>query len=404
MEVCIIQGTDRIRKPPTSIIVRAGSTRSLIMNTRKKSDPVGAVSKKSLEEHSDETAHCCSKSSDLDAFSIPSKATAPTTEPITPTPPTSDVNSLALSASKKTERKRQSFSATGSWAKEIYATLPESVASELARKTTERSENNLKKSPFLNAHRDDLDKVPGFYMDEDFFRGDLLGEGGFAAVYDIRLIDADKRIPDHTPNQEYVVKHLSVRLAKDGDSKRKKLQLGAKDMVMESHFLASLDHPNILKLKGTSGDGISSFSTLQRTDAYFMILPKLTCTLEDKMSLWKRIYPVESYKEMRRSLPSLEGSNSTIESKDEHPHHDSFLRHVGLKPKMWMARRKYRRELKEEHRHQEQIFLCSRLQMIVDLLKALEYLHKRRIMHRGEFTLSVFTSLWQRTEASTQGH
>ena len=265
-----------------------------------------------------------------------------------------------------------------------YTILEPEWMGDLVSRTTTRVQNSLSRSPYIERHQNALLKeTPVFTVDEDFRRGSLLGEGGFASVYDITLLGPE-RIDGHTSSSEYVVKHLSARLGIDhstnSKNKYKKLHLGAKDLVIEAHLLAALDHRNILKLKGCPEGGLSSFSKLCRTDAYFLILPKLTCTLADRISQWKRNPDQHSSAIISTPLsvqePPLESAESPpLPIKKDRIHFS------------WTARIRQHREYKEARRQQDHTSFCERLQIIVDLLKALEYLHARRIMHRGEFKL-----------------
>jgi serine/threonine protein kinase len=54
----------------------------------------------------------------------------------------------------------------------------------------------------------------------------------------------------------------------------------------EAKFLASLEHPNIIKLRGMAAAGTSGFATMQER-GYFLLLDRLQCTLEDKIDLWR---------------------------------------------------------------------------------------------------------------------
>ncbi|KAL7532790.1 hypothetical protein ACHAXR_004850 [Thalassiosira sp. AJA248-18] len=58
--------------------------------------------------------------------------------------------------------------------------------------------------------------------------------------------------------------------------------IGVEDLVHETAILASLDHPNIVKLHGRA---ISNSSRL--SDGYFILLDKLEDTLEERMGRWK---------------------------------------------------------------------------------------------------------------------
>ena len=57
-------------------------------------------------------------------------------------------------------------------------------------------------------------------------------------------------------------------------------------ILQEAKFLASLEHPNIIKLRGMAAAGTSGFATLEER-GYFLLLDRLQCTLEDKIDLWR---------------------------------------------------------------------------------------------------------------------
>jgi serine/threonine protein kinase len=50
--------------------------------------------------------------------------------------------------------------------------------------------------------------------------------------------------------------------------------------------LASLSHPNIIKLRGMAAAGTSGFATMQER-GYFLLLDRLQCTLEHKIEHWR---------------------------------------------------------------------------------------------------------------------
>ena len=58
----------------------------------------------------------------------------------------------------------------------------------------------------------------------------------------------------------------------------------------EAKFLASLSHPNIIKLRGMAAAGTSGFTTMKER-GYFLILDRLSCTLESKIEHWKEHSP-----------------------------------------------------------------------------------------------------------------
>jgi serine/threonine protein kinase len=89
-----------------------------------------------------------------------------------------------------------------------------------------------------------------------------------------------------------VVKHLNPKLAECA----RKLAVGAKDLVMESHFLSSLDHPNIIKLRGMSSAGVAGYAETGRADGFFLVFDELECTLSQRLSQWRKMEEKNSAK------------------------------------------------------------------------------------------------------------
>lgn len=50
--------------------------------------------------------------------------------------------------------------------------------------------------------------------------------------------------------------------------------------------MASLSHPNIIKLRGMAAAGTSGFATMDER-GYFLLLDRLQCTLEHKIEHWR---------------------------------------------------------------------------------------------------------------------
>lgn len=139
-------------------------------------------------------------------------------------------------------------------------------------------------------------------------RGQLLGQGGFSEVYQLAALnivardasDADDHDAEPTgahasqEAREYlaalaacsdtslVVKHLR----KDLLSNRRRFQTAAADLVTEAHFLARLDHPNIIKLRAWTASGVSSLGQGQH-DGFFLVMDQIDCTLAEKIQEWK---------------------------------------------------------------------------------------------------------------------
>lgn len=126
--------------------------------------------------------------------------------------------------------------------------------------------------------------------------GKLLGEGSFAAVYQVSLLppklsgDDDDGDAD-SPSQYYALKCLKPT-AMYGNNKRALVQ-AATDLALEATMLHHLQHENIVRLFAIK-HGIRQ-STLER--GYFFVMEQLDTTLADMIQHWK----VEQ-KEKRRTF------------------------------------------------------------------------------------------------------
>lgn len=67
----------------------------------------------------------------------------------------------------------------------------------------------------------------------------------------------------------------------------KQFLIGVEDLIHETAILASLDHPNIIKIHGRSGGSVSD--SFRLSDGYFILLDRLTDTLEDRIQRWKKL-------------------------------------------------------------------------------------------------------------------
>lgn len=256
-----------------------------------------------------------------------------------------------------------------------YVFLPSELAEDLVTRTETRFASNVAKSAFLAGQPVHLcDRVPTFSLNDNLIRGGLIASGGFASVFEAEVKE--------TGDSRYVVKHIAPKLVNTPAVKQaqntastsptaptrwyntnRKLYLALKDLVMEAHLLASLDHPNILPLCGISAGGVSSFANIKRSDAFFLVLPRLACTLEDKIDAWRHEH--------------LEFQSANV---DTVKHLSSLIPF----PPIHKRQQQEHKADTNQRRQQQQNILRERLEIIIDVLKALEYLHERRIMHRGK--------------------
>lgn len=57
------------------------------------------------------------------------------------------------------------------------------------------------------------------------------------------------------------------------------------DLAMEAQFLASIDHPNIIKLRGITYSGVSGFTN--GPQGYYLIIDMLPETLDHRIQKWR---------------------------------------------------------------------------------------------------------------------
>jgi serine/threonine protein kinase len=136
---------------------------------------------------------------------------------------------------------------------------------------------------------------------------------------------SSRRNAGKTAEREYVVKHLRRELSNNP----MQFLTAAIDLGREAHILSSIQHRNIVKLRGKSVEGVSSYASGFH-DGCFLIFDRLTDTLESRIETWS-----SKSKSLGRLLPER------------------------------------RRQL-----------LAERLKICSDIAGALDYLHGRNIMHR----------------------
>eukprot|EP00521_Asterionellopsis_glacialis_P013360 CAMPEP_0195306476 /NCGR_PEP_ID=MMETSP0707-20130614/37219_1 /TAXON_ID=33640 /ORGANISM="Asterionellopsis glacialis, Strain CCMP134" /LENGTH=576 /DNA_ID=CAMNT_0040370693 /DNA_START=62 /DNA_END=1793 /DNA_ORIENTATION=+ len=136
---------------------------------------------------------------------------------------------------------------------------------------------------------------------------------------------SSRRNAGKTAERKYVVKHLRRELS----NHPMQFLTAAIDLGREAHILSSIQHRNIIKLRGKSVEGVSSYASGFH-DGCFLIFDRLTDTLESRIETWS-----SKSKSISRLLPER------------------------------------RRQL-----------LAERLKICSDIAGALDYLHGRNIMHR----------------------
>ena len=231
-------------------------------------------------------------------------------------------------------------------------------ATDLANRSSDDFRGTCGRSP--------MDSIAPFRRDE-IILGRRVGAGSFSFVYDIQDFNlsgdqSDVYTEEHIKKREaiakslkngtkYVMKCLKEKLedSVDGDL----FPCAAQDIIQETEMLATLSHPNIIKLHGVAASRHDAF--LDGASEFFIILEKLDCTLAEKIKGWTKnsFDSSRSFKSLRKSfsggaLDKLEKSGTPSASVD----------------------------------HDEGGSLHSRIRVAASLAGAVDYLHSQGIIFR----------------------
>lgn len=205
--------------------------------------------------------------------------------------------------------------------------LTEEFARKLVVRTEERVTQAVSKSALRKRCR--IHKIERFTW-ADLNVGNFVAGGGFSDVFAINSFNKQTALTaGENSDKHYVLKHLNPKLVTD----HRKLAVGAKDLALEAHFLSSLNHKNIIGLRGWPTAGLAGFIETGRVEGFFLVLDRLVETLTNRIGSWHR-----EAREQR--------VNGSIRSS---------------------TRRK---------------FFARRLKAAIQVASALEYLHENRIIYR----------------------
>ncbi|GAX21152.1 hypothetical protein FisN_23Hh167 [Fistulifera solaris] len=207
--------------------------------------------------------------------------------------------------------------------------LPADVAAQLADSTLKSVSKRLGNSEYMSGRSRTISALPHFKRDEIEI-GSLIDHGGFAAVYEIKSIFKPSELTANKKNR-YVMKNAT----QTETTTLQHLTTRAKHLAIEGHFLSSLDHENIIKLRGWSTGGLLSYKSNPRLDAFFLIFDYLPEMLTDRMERWAQ--------QQRKRAP------------------------------FWLRRPRVTAG---------DSLLCEQIKVGLDIASALEYLHEKRIIYR----------------------
>ena len=227
---------------------------------------------------------------------------------------------------------------------------PYSLAASVTAQVKEEFQQQLSQSVLLSdfVSRDCI----ATFKNKEIMLGRLLGSGEFSQVYEIKSFRLHATLPDtisvieaearqrmkhrekyRNKKARYALKHLKPNLT-DSYSPSEYAQF-ATDLVREAEFLSMLQHPNIIKLRGTSQMNYAGFD--QGPKGYFLIIDRLNETLTDRIAKWKR---------------------------DMKGHKLGLFQPVRV------------------HNREESILLPQKLEILLQIAAALSYLHEHNIIFR----------------------
>ena len=182
------------------------------------------------------------------------------------------------------------------------------------------------------------------------------GDGNNSPNDDHKVLNPRTLLSKHYKREEsgtyrYAVKFLQHGLRSD----MQRYATGTVDLVMEGMFLASLNHPNIIKVRALPTGGVRSLlQTENREYGYFLVLDRLFNTLGDQIyGVWS---PSNNYKNRNNSQKGAE-------------HRLNIRKKLGFFP--------MKKDIKKRDED-----LVVRLKVAFDLSAAIQYLHSKNIIYR----------------------
>lgn len=244
--------------------------------------------------------------------------------------------------------------------------VDEDLLEKLSKRARRSVLRTISASPKFSSSIETVKTLPKFNRDE-IRVGRLLGTGQFGEVSEIKRFnlkgseslnyetitrESDYREAEHRVTFEpgledgraflathclrsmqgkvssrYAIKSLQIKYHNDPAC----YYLGVKDLAREAHFLSSLVHPHIVKLRGTAAVELCSRN-------YFIVLDRLYGTLRDQINEWKKRQNKSSIRNFFRIMNQSEKKPSDM--------------------------------------------LDERLSVAFDIASAVKYLHSRNLIHR----------------------
>jgi len=161
--------------------------------------------------------------------------------------------------------------------------VPLEVVSSAAKRISNRSVHGID-DPASNSAGDDSDDElvhPTLNRGTSItgFAGHHMTARSFLAKHCIR----NTKTKNEPSTARYAIKTLRSEVMEDDDA----YMMGAADLVVEARFLACLEHPNIVKMRGMTHTDVEAFASGIEGD-FFLIMDRLSETLESRIQTWQK--------------------------------------------------------------------------------------------------------------------
>ena len=195
--------------------------------------------------------------------------------------------------------------------------------------------------------------TPGLFDIDEIILGERIESGRYCHVYEIKEFKQNhvSKCMMAQCTRDYMTKHVTRAdearyvikfIKKEFMRSHKTFEKAAVHLSTDIDLMTTLNHKNIMRIKGLSTNGSEEYYNTGRHDAYFVILERLDETLDHRMKKWcRRAIRIKRSKPLRR-----------------------------------LFNQQY---LEEKH------FLSERLQVAYEIAEALEYMHSHDIAF-GHFT------------------
>ncbi|KAG7352539.1 serine/threonine protein kinase [Nitzschia inconspicua] len=229
---------------------------------------------------------------------------------------------------------------------------PNRMATVMCAKITARVEEMLKGSRLKRSTNQHIALIR---PEIDFVNVDdkVLGSGSFSQVTAVTTRDG----------RRYALKHLKRSLMDRQDE----FQLAAAELACEAHILSSLDHPNILKIKGWAENGIASFETGQH-NSFFLMLDLLDETLNQRIERWRDEQEHHDFTSMTTPIMTQQ--------------QPSFWRRVMRCPNAYQTALVQKQLERNTDQLYHQTLYLDKLRIVKEIASAIAYIHSNGIIFR----------------------